>query len=112
MPKHDLFARSTGLLRIEARGEPPPAEKPDSASAGLHEETCPPNNVIAFDNAIEVIETGGLRIAVWGDNRATLVAKPRVQRPHQGYPLITMESEYRQGVTSTGRILSSVVPDP
>ena len=69
MPKHDLFARSTGLLRIEARGEPPPAEKPDSASAGLHEETCPPNNVIAFDNAIEVIETGGLRIAVWGDNR-------------------------------------------
>jgi L-ascorbate metabolism protein UlaG (beta-lactamase superfamily) len=26
--------------------------------------------VIAFDNAIEVIETWGLRIAIWGDNRA------------------------------------------
>ena len=31
--------------------------------------TCPPNNVIGFDNAIQIIETGGLRIAVWGDNR-------------------------------------------
>jgi L-ascorbate metabolism protein UlaG (beta-lactamase superfamily) len=27
--------------------------------------------VIAFDNAIDLIETGGLRIALWGDNRAT-----------------------------------------
>jgi L-ascorbate metabolism protein UlaG (beta-lactamase superfamily) len=50
--------------------EPRPADKPDSASADLHVETCPPNNVIAFDNAIQIIETGGLRIAVWGDNRA------------------------------------------
>jgi L-ascorbate metabolism protein UlaG (beta-lactamase superfamily) len=33
-------------------------------------ETCPPNNVIGFDNAIQIIATGGLRIAVWGDNRA------------------------------------------
>ena len=51
--------------------EPAPADKPDSASADLHVETCPPNNVIGFDNAIELIETGGLRIAIWGDNRAT-----------------------------------------
>jgi L-ascorbate metabolism protein UlaG (beta-lactamase superfamily) len=33
-------------------------------------ELCPPNNEIALDNAIQIIETGGLRIAVWGDNRA------------------------------------------
>jgi hypothetical protein len=26
--------------------------------------------VLAFDNAIQIIETGGLRIAIWGDNRA------------------------------------------
>ena len=39
--------------------------------ADLHGETCPPNNVIAFDNAIELIKTGGLRIVIWGDNRAT-----------------------------------------
>jgi L-ascorbate metabolism protein UlaG (beta-lactamase superfamily) len=45
-----------------------PPDKPNSASAD-HVETCPPNNVIEFDNAIQIIETGGLRIAVWGDNR-------------------------------------------
>ena len=44
-------------------------DKPDRASADLHVETCPPNNVIGFDNAIQIIETGGLRIAIWGDNR-------------------------------------------
>jgi L-ascorbate metabolism protein UlaG (beta-lactamase superfamily) len=35
-----------------------------------HVETCPPNNVLAMDNAIQIVETGGLRIAIWGDNRA------------------------------------------
>jgi L-ascorbate metabolism protein UlaG (beta-lactamase superfamily) len=49
---------------------PTSPDKPDGTSADLHEETCPPNNVIAFDNAIQIIETAGLRIAVWGDNRA------------------------------------------
>jgi L-ascorbate metabolism protein UlaG (beta-lactamase superfamily) len=34
-------------------------------------EDCPPNNVMAMDNTIAIIQTGGLRIAVWGDNRAT-----------------------------------------
>jgi L-ascorbate metabolism protein UlaG (beta-lactamase superfamily) len=29
----------------------------------------PPNNVRAFDNTVFVVETGGLRIAHWGDNR-------------------------------------------
>jgi L-ascorbate metabolism protein UlaG (beta-lactamase superfamily) len=38
------------------------ADKPDVA--------CPPNNVLGLDNAIQLIETGGLRIAIWGDNRA------------------------------------------
>ena len=31
--------------------------------------TCPPNNPLAFDNTIQILETGGLRLAVWGDNR-------------------------------------------
>jgi len=50
--------------------EPVPPDKPGSASADLHVETCPPNNVMAFDNAIQILETGGLRVAIWGDNRA------------------------------------------
>ena len=49
--------------------EPAPADKPSSVSADLQVETCPPNNVIGFDNVIQIIETGGLRIAIWGDNR-------------------------------------------
>jgi L-ascorbate metabolism protein UlaG (beta-lactamase superfamily) len=42
----------------------------DTGSADSRTETCPPNNAIGLDNAIQIIETGGLRIAVWGDNRA------------------------------------------
>jgi L-ascorbate metabolism protein UlaG (beta-lactamase superfamily) len=41
----------------------------DRSSAASVQKTCPPNNGIEFDNAIQIIETGGLRVAVWGDNR-------------------------------------------
>jgi L-ascorbate metabolism protein UlaG (beta-lactamase superfamily) len=44
--------------------------KCEATSSDSHGETCPPNNVIGLDNAIQIIETGGLRIAIWGDNRA------------------------------------------
>jgi L-ascorbate metabolism protein UlaG (beta-lactamase superfamily) len=87
---HDAVERPKGLMVLERlvgqfklgdieitgladkhKCEPTPTDKPDSSSADLPVETCPPNNVLAFDNAIELIETGGLRIALWGDNRAT-----------------------------------------
>ena len=42
----------------------------DSASADSRIDSCPPNNIKSLDNAIQIIATGGLRIAVWGDNRA------------------------------------------
>jgi L-ascorbate metabolism protein UlaG (beta-lactamase superfamily) len=86
---HDAVERPNGLVVLERlvgqfklgdiemtgladkhKCEPAPPDQPGSASAHLHVETCPPNHVIAFDNAIQIIETGGLRIAVWGDNRA------------------------------------------
>jgi L-ascorbate metabolism protein UlaG (beta-lactamase superfamily) len=79
---HDAVERPRGLLVLERlvgqfklgdveitgladkhKCEPAPAGKPG--------ETCPPNNVIALDNAVQLIETGGLRIVIWGDNRAT-----------------------------------------
>jgi L-ascorbate metabolism protein UlaG (beta-lactamase superfamily) len=94
---HDAVERPNGLTVLERlvgqfklgdieitgladkhKCEPAPADKPDRASADLHVQTCPPNNVIAFDNAIQIIETGGLRIAIWGDNRAT--ADPSLDR--------------------------------
>jgi L-ascorbate metabolism protein UlaG (beta-lactamase superfamily) len=46
-----------------------PDHNSDQVSTNLQAETCPPNNVIGLDNAIQIIETGGLRIAIWGDNR-------------------------------------------
>jgi L-ascorbate metabolism protein UlaG (beta-lactamase superfamily) len=42
----------------------------DRTSTDSVAKTCPPNNAIEFDNAIQIIETGGLRVAIWGDNRA------------------------------------------
>ena len=48
--------------------QPTSDQTEDPTSARV--ETCPPNNVIGFDNAIQIIATGGLRIAIWGDNRA------------------------------------------
>ena len=54
----------TGLVD-KHQCDPGADQKSDST-----EKTCPPNNVMAFDNAIQIIETGGLRIAIWGDNRA------------------------------------------
>lgn len=50
--------------------DPAADQKSNTASSDVHVETCPPNNAMEFDNAIQIIETGGLRIAVWGDNRA------------------------------------------
>ena len=35
----------------------------------FNQEFCPPNNPLHMDNFIQIIETGGLRIAHWGDNR-------------------------------------------
>jgi L-ascorbate metabolism protein UlaG (beta-lactamase superfamily) len=45
---------------------------PDQTSGGppaASRVACPPNNEMDLDNAIQIVETGGLRIAVWGDNR-------------------------------------------
>jgi L-ascorbate metabolism protein UlaG (beta-lactamase superfamily) len=86
---HDDVERPNGLMVLERlvgqfnlgdieitgladkhKCEPTPPNPPDSASAPVHIETCPPNNVIALDNAIQIVETGGLRITIWGDNRA------------------------------------------
>jgi L-ascorbate metabolism protein UlaG (beta-lactamase superfamily) len=74
---HDAVERPRGLIILERLiGE---FKLGDVQINGLadkhvcdstHTETCPPNNPIQFDNAIQIIETGGLRIAVWGDNRA------------------------------------------
>jgi len=44
-------------------------QKWDQITVEFHFSTCPPDNPLAFDNTIQILETGGLKIAVWGDNR-------------------------------------------
>jgi L-ascorbate metabolism protein UlaG (beta-lactamase superfamily) len=85
---HDAVERPKGLMVLERlvgqfklgdveitgladkhKCDPTADRKADSAGGSFHAKTCPPNNVIGFDNAIQIIETGGLRIGVWGDNR-------------------------------------------
>jgi L-ascorbate metabolism protein UlaG (beta-lactamase superfamily) len=39
------------------------------AAAEFAQDFCPPNNFMHMDNYIHVVETGGLKIAHWGDNR-------------------------------------------
>lgn len=86
---HDAVERPKGLMVLERlvgqfklgdieitgladkhQCDPALDQKSKSASADVDVETCPPNNAMEFDNAIQIVETGGLRIAVWGDNRA------------------------------------------
>jgi L-ascorbate metabolism protein UlaG (beta-lactamase superfamily) len=86
---HDAVERPNGLVVLERlvgdfkfgdikvtgladkhQCEPAPADKADRPSADSRVETCPPDNVLGFDNAIQIIETGGMRIVIWGDNRA------------------------------------------
>jgi L-ascorbate metabolism protein UlaG (beta-lactamase superfamily) len=85
---HDAVERPKGLMVLERlvgqfqlgdveitgvadkhKCDPTADRQSASAPGSFHAETCPPNNVIGFDNAIQIIETGGLRVAVWGDNR-------------------------------------------
>ena len=40
-----------------------------NAAAEFNQDFCPPDNFLHMDNFIQVVETGGLRIAHWGDNR-------------------------------------------
>ena len=40
-----------------------------NAAEEFNQDFCPPNNFLHMDNFIQVVETGGIRIAHWGDNR-------------------------------------------
>ena len=77
---HDAVERPNGLMVLERLvGEFRLGDVEVIGLADKHKcdttspdsrETCPPNNPKAMDNAIQIIETGALRIAIWGDNRA------------------------------------------
>ena len=39
------------------------------AATEFNQDFCPPSNFLHMDNFIQIVETGGMRIAHWGDNR-------------------------------------------
>jgi L-ascorbate metabolism protein UlaG (beta-lactamase superfamily) len=116
---HDSVERPKGLMVLERlvgqfrlgdvkitgladkhQCQSPEHKKWDRASADFHVETCPPNNVQGFDNAIQLIETGGLRIAIWGDNRAT--PDPSLDRELKGVDILVLP------IDDTGTLLTPV----
>jgi L-ascorbate metabolism protein UlaG (beta-lactamase superfamily) len=42
----------------------------DLAAEEFQQDFCPPSNFLHMDNFIQLVETGGIAIAHWGDNRA------------------------------------------
>jgi L-ascorbate metabolism protein UlaG (beta-lactamase superfamily) len=71
--------------------DPTADRKAETAAGDFNAGTCPPNNVIGFDNAIQIIETGGLRIAVWGDNRP--VPDPSLDRDLRNVDVLILPVE-------------------
>jgi L-ascorbate metabolism protein UlaG (beta-lactamase superfamily) len=74
---HDAVERPHGLVILERLvGQFKLGDVEITGLADKHKcepalpDTCPPANVLGFDNAIQIIQTGGLRIAIWCDNRA------------------------------------------
>ncbi|HTZ57521.1 MAG TPA: MBL fold metallo-hydrolase [Acidobacteriaceae bacterium] len=56
----------TGLAdKHQCASTPSAVSNPSSANS----QTCPSVDAAGQDNAIQIIATGGLRIAIWGDNR-------------------------------------------
>jgi L-ascorbate metabolism protein UlaG (beta-lactamase superfamily) len=119
---HDAVERPLGLMVLERlvgqfklgdieitgladkhQCQSPTHHKWDRASADFHVSTCPPNNVPGFDNAMQVIETGGLRIAIWGDNRG--VPDPAVDRYLKNLDVLILP------IDDTGTILTHAEVD-
>nr|WP_221382885.1 MBL fold metallo-hydrolase [Actinoplanes polyasparticus] len=74
-------------------------------------ELCPPDNDPAFDNTIQIVQTGGLRIATWGDNRA--VPSPAIDRALHGLDVLILpidDSEHILTYEKVNKIIAKYRP--
>lgn len=69
-------------------------------------EACPPGNPMHMDNVIYIVETGGMRIAHWGDNRA--VPDERVLKALEGVDVLIMNIDGSQHILSYEQIDSAL----
>ncbi len=58
------------------------------AAAEFDQDFCPPSNRLHMDNFIQLIETGGINIAHWGDNRAQ--PAPFVEQALEGIDILIL----------------------
>jgi L-ascorbate metabolism protein UlaG (beta-lactamase superfamily) len=65
-------------------------------------QACPPGNPMHMDNVIYIVETGGLRIAHWGDNRP--VPDERVLKALEGVDVLIMNIDGSQHILSYAQI--------
>lgn len=63
---------------------------------------CPPNNPLHMDNFIQVITTGGISIAVWGDNRPD--PPPHVVAALKGVDVLILPIDGTHHILSDGQV--------
>jgi L-ascorbate metabolism protein UlaG (beta-lactamase superfamily) len=63
---------------------------------------CPPNNPLSFDNTIQIIETGGLRIAHWGDNRPN--PSPAVEAKLKNLDVLILPIDGSEHILTYGQV--------
>ncbi len=76
------------------------------AAAEFAQDFCPPDNFMHMDNYIQVVETGGLRIAHWGDNRPN--PADHVMAKLQNVDVLILTIDGSQHILSYGDIADAI----
>lgn len=76
------------------------------ASAEFGQDFCPPDNFMHMDNYIQVVETGGLRIAHWGDNRP--IPADHVLAALKGVDVLIMNIDESSHILSYGNVADAI----
>ena len=77
-----------------------------NALAEFGANACPPDNPMHMDNVIYIIETGGMRIAHWGDNRP--VPAEHVLKELEGVDVLIMNIDGSQHILSYSNIQAAL----
>jgi L-ascorbate metabolism protein UlaG (beta-lactamase superfamily) len=77
-----------------------------NADAEFGQDFCPPNNLMHMDNYIQVVETGGLRIAHWGDNRP--IPADHVLAALKGVDVLIVTIDESSHILSYGNIADAI----
>lgn len=77
-----------------------------NAAAEFAQDFCPPDNFMHMDNYIQVVETGGLKIAHWGDNRP--IPADHVMSELKGVDVLILTIDGSQHILSYDDITAAI----